>query len=396
MPNPWPVVSLGELLTPVSRPEPVNAEKTYHILGAHWYAQGLYTKEVTAGTGVRANALYRVEQGDFVYNRLFAWKGSFAVANKENHGCYVSNEFPCFKVNALRLDGQFLWRYFSRSSMWDEALSESTGGTPTSRNRLKEGKFLAFKIPLPPLDDQRRIVARIEKLAAKIEEARGPRQTAREQSDLIFYSVAKQLRSSLLKDAPVKRIGDITIVTSGGTPDRANPRFWINGTIPWIKTGELQDLDVRIAEEKITEAGLLNSSAKLFPVETVLVALYGQGQTRGRTGRLTVPATTNQACAAILPQLDRFDSLYLQYWLRGLYHEMRQQDRAGAQPNWNGGMIKAIKIALPELSEQRRIVTYLDNLQAKVNALKRLQAEIAAELDALLPSILDKAFRGEL
>lgn len=123
MPNPWPVVSLGELLTPVSRPEPVNAEKTYHILGAHWYAQGLYTKEVTAGTGVRANALYRVEQGDFVYNRLFAWKGSFALANKQNHGCYVSNEFPCFAVNASRLDGQFLFRYFSRSSIWDDALS---------------------------------------------------------------------------------------------------------------------------------------------------------------------------------------------------------------------------------------------------------------------------------
>ncbi len=189
MPNPWPVVSLGELLTPVSRPEPVNAEKTYHILGAHWYAQGLYTKEVTAGTGVRANALYRVEQGDFVYNRLFAWKGSFALANKQNHGCYVSNEFPCFAVNASRLDGQFLFRYFSRSSIWDDALSESTGGTPTSRNRLKEGKFLAFKIPLPPLDEQRRIVARIEQLAAKIGEVRELREQILSESDALCRSM---------------------------------------------------------------------------------------------------------------------------------------------------------------------------------------------------------------
>ena len=176
MPNTWPLVPLEELLTPVSRPETVEADKTYRILGAHWYAQGLYVKDTTTGAGIQAKSVYRVEEGDFVYNRLFAWKGSFALATKENHGCYASNEFPCFAVNRSRLDGRFLWRFFSRSSVWDEALSESTGGTPTSRNRLKEHKFLAFKIPLPPLDDQRRIVARIKQLAAKVQEARHLRQ----------------------------------------------------------------------------------------------------------------------------------------------------------------------------------------------------------------------------
>src|SRR5437016_3918468 len=168
----WPLVALAAVLTPVSRPEPVKPEATYSILGAHWYAGGLYTKEITTGAGIQATNLYRVEEGDFVYNRLFAWKGSFAVATKDNSGCYVSNEFPCFRPNTDRLDARFLWRYFSRSSTWNDALALSTGGTPTSRNRLKEDKFLAFKIPLPPLDQQRRIVVRIEALAAKIEEAR--------------------------------------------------------------------------------------------------------------------------------------------------------------------------------------------------------------------------------
>jgi len=148
--------------------------------------------------------------------------------------------------------------------------------------------------------------------------------------------------------------------------------------------------------ERITEAGLNNSSAKIFPVDTVLIALYGQGQTRGRTGILKIPATTNQACAAILPQPEIFDSLYLQHWLRSLYHGMRLQNRAGAQPNWNGNMIKKISIALPTISEQRRIVAYLDGMQSKLDALKRQQTETAAGLDALMPSILDKAFNGEL
>src|SRR5439155_26362317 len=172
MRNRWAFVRLGEILKPVSRPEPVNPEATYALLGARWYATGLYTKEILSGSQIRAEKLYRVEEGDFVYNRLFAWKGSFAIASKENHGCFVSNEFPCFRIDSERADGRFLSRYFSRSSTWDEALGLSAGGTPTSRNRLKEEKLLAITIPLPPLAEQRRVVARVEEPAAQIHEAR--------------------------------------------------------------------------------------------------------------------------------------------------------------------------------------------------------------------------------
>jgi len=170
-----PLISLAEVLKSVSRPERVEPEKTYRILGAHWYAEGLYVKDTLLGSQIRADKVFRVEEGDFVYNRLFAWKGSFAVATESNSGCYVSNEFPCFTINDDRADANFLWRYFSRVSAWEEALGLSTGGTPTSRNRLKEEKFLAMMIPLPPLSEQRRIVSRIEELAAKINEARGLR-----------------------------------------------------------------------------------------------------------------------------------------------------------------------------------------------------------------------------
>lgn len=184
----WPNVQLQGLLTPVSRSERVDPAKTYQVLGAHWYAQGLYTKDVLTGSRIQASQVYRVEEGDFVYNRLFGWKGSFAVATTENHGCYVSNEFPCFRVNDDRLDNRYLWRYFSLSSVWDKVLGLSTGGTPTSRNRLKEQQLLQMGIPLPPLDEQRRIVARIEELSTKIEEARDLRKHAVAEGEALFQS----------------------------------------------------------------------------------------------------------------------------------------------------------------------------------------------------------------
>jgi type I restriction enzyme S subunit len=161
----WPLVSLSELLMPVSRPESLIATKRYRLLGAHWYAEGLYIKDTKPGSEIQATQLSRIEASDFVYNRLFAWKGAFAVAGEDVAGCYVSNEFPCFRVNEERLDRRFLRYYFARESVWNKALGLSTGGTPTSRNRLKEERLLAMTIPLPTLQEQRRIVARIENLS---------------------------------------------------------------------------------------------------------------------------------------------------------------------------------------------------------------------------------------
>jgi type I restriction enzyme S subunit len=154
----WPMVRMGDVLVPISRPEPVVATERYRLLGAHWYAEGLYVKDIKAGSEIQANQLYRVELGDFVYNRLFAWKGSFALVGEDVHGCYVSNEFPCFRLLEGRLDGRFLRYYFSQESVWNEALGLSAGGTPTSRNRLKEDRLLEMFLPLPPLEEQRRVV----------------------------------------------------------------------------------------------------------------------------------------------------------------------------------------------------------------------------------------------
>src|SRR5438128_2657154 len=150
MNNGFSTVPLAELLVPVSRQEDILPEKVYPILGAHWYAKGLYVKDVKPGSAIQADKIYRVEKGDFVYNRLFAWKGSFAIVLEENNNCYVSNEFPCFEVNQAKVDSRYLWQYFSRASIWNNALGLSSGGTPTSRNRLKEEKLLTMKIPLPP------------------------------------------------------------------------------------------------------------------------------------------------------------------------------------------------------------------------------------------------------
>ena len=130
--KPWTTVALEEVLVPVSRPETLIATTEYRLLGAHWYAEGLYIKDIKPGSEIQAKQLFKVQTGDFVYNRLFAWKGSFALAGEDVDGCYVSNEFPCFRIREDRLNGRYLHYYYSRESAWNDALGLSSGGTPTS------------------------------------------------------------------------------------------------------------------------------------------------------------------------------------------------------------------------------------------------------------------------
>jgi len=133
----WPRVTLAEVLQQIERAETIDVSRVYRLLGVRWYGQGLFVREEKIGADIAANRVYSVHPGDFVYNRLFAWKGSFAVAGPESSGAYVSNEFPCFVADTTRLEPHFLLWFFRQERAWTEVLGLSTGATPTSRNRLK-------------------------------------------------------------------------------------------------------------------------------------------------------------------------------------------------------------------------------------------------------------------
>ncbi len=152
-------VALGKLVRQVKREETLDPNTEYPVLAMAWYAKGMYIKHRKLGSEIKASKLYRVEPGDFVYNRLFAWKGSFAEATDEQAGCYVSNEFPTFQIVDDRIRPGYLWAYFSQPALWDHIESLSSGTTSTSRLRLKEARLLSFVIPIPPENAQESLIA---------------------------------------------------------------------------------------------------------------------------------------------------------------------------------------------------------------------------------------------
>lgn len=181
-------------------------------------------------------------------------------------------------------------------------------------------------------------------------------------------------------------LGDIAEIVSGGTPARNKPQYW-GGSIPWVKTGEVDFCTITDTEERITEEGLKNSSTRIIPKGTILMAMYGQGKTRGQVAILGIDATINQACAAIVLNhgADR-DFVYQQ--LAFHYFDIRKLSNSGNQNNLNADLIRSVAFPLPPSPEQRKIAAILGTWDRAINKSQALLTAKTERLAALRQQLL--------
>ncbi|MBE9593382.1 MAG: restriction endonuclease subunit S, partial [Proteobacteria bacterium] len=187
----------------------------------------------------------------------------------------------------------------------------------------------------------------------------------------------------------VVRLGDVCKTKTGGTPSRQNPSYY-NGDIPWVKSGELKDNTINYTEEKIAELGLKNSSAKLFPAGTLLIALYGA--TVGKTGILSIKASTNQAICAIFTDESFLSTKFLRYYFVSAREKLLEERYGGAQPNISQTVIRNTKIPIPLITTQQKIASILSAVDRKIET---EQAKKKA-LDVLFKSLLQNLMTGKL
>ena len=183
-----------------------------------------------------------------------------------------------------------------------------------------------------------------------------------------------------------RSLGDVAQISSGGTPDRAKAEYW-GGTIPWVTTGEIQFNTITDTAEKITELGLKKSSAKLFPIGTLLMAMYGQGKTRGQVAKLGIEATTNQNSAAILLS-DTCDPDFFFYYFSWKYQSIREFGQAGGISHLNAGLLKIIPVPVAPFLEQRCIARVLATWDKAITTTERLLINSREQTRALQARIL--------
>lgn len=188
------------------------------------------------------------------------------------------------------------------------------------------------------------------------------------------------------------KMGVVAKWGSGGTPSRKNDDYY-NGTIPWVKTGELNDDYIWETEEHISEQAIADSSAKLFPINTIIIAMYGA--TIGKVGILGLEATTNQACACGVSSAVLLYK-YLFYYARSQKEAFIGMGKGGAQPNISQEIIKEHPIPLPPLTEQQRIVDRIESLFTKLDEAKEKAQAVVDGFEDRKAAILHKAFAGEL
>ena len=324
------------------------------------------------------------KKGQLLFGRRRAYQKKMSLAPCDG---ICSGDITVIAARPEKIVPELLPFYLRTDAFFDFAMRGSGGSLSP---RVKWSHISDYEFDLPPMDEQKKlaellwaandlkesykkaITATDEMLKAKFREmfdGAGDASPSDAEPQGESDSYQKNHASS-------KRvyIGEVADVFSGGTPSRDNPEYWKDGSIPWVKTTELRNSFINDTEEKITELGLENSSAKLMPVNTILVAMYGQGKTRGMTGCLSIPATTNQACACIVVH-DCVDVRYLWMLLILSYQELRRMANSTSQANLSLDSIKHFQIPLPPLSLQREFVAIADKAEsAKANLKKSIAA----------------------
>lgn len=183
----------------------------------------------------------------------------------------------------------------------------------------------------------------------------------------------------------IQQIRDLTVISSGSTPNRGNPAYW-GGNIPWVTTGELECGYVTKTSESVTAQALSETSLRMYPVGTLLMAMYGQGKTRGTVAKLGLEATVNQACAAI--SLKSGDVDFLFYALQNAYDDIRKLSNTGNQENLNANIIKTYSIAFPPVLEQQKIAVILTTQDKVIELKEKLLAEKQRQKKYLMQQLL--------
>lgn len=309
-----------------------------------------------------------VENGDLLVTKD-GTVGKVAYINNKPEKVSLNSHLLLIRPNSQLYYNKFLF-WVIQSPIFDKYFSLSQNGTIMAS--LSQEKINNFSFPLPGMETQQCIADYLDRKCSQIDAIIARQQEVIEKLkayklSIITEAVTKGLNPDVpMKESGVEWIGKIpehwqvpkikylATIASGGTPDRSHPEYW-NGSINWAKTGELQNNELYKTEEKITELALENSSARVFSVDTILVAMYGQGKTRGMTALLKVPSATNQACAGITVYSTDITVSYLWLFLMGAYDAIREKANGSGQPNLSSALIADFNVTLPPIEEQMHI-----------------------------------------
>ncbi|GAB6268813.1 MAG: restriction endonuclease subunit S [Smithella sp.] len=422
LPKGWERVQIGKIVRQVTARIKTEPVKEYKMAGVRWYGEGVFHRETVRGDAMSANQVTPLVAGALIYNRLFAWKASFAVVPPEFADCYVSSEFPQFIPDKTKILSDYLYLFCTREATIRAVNTASTGSSAVSRNRFKETEFLNFEISLPPLMEQKNIIEhwrsaqdkiaaakdRIEKLKSTLHQQTHRLLGMADKRDIILpkafalewkhferWSVEFLGRQILGLNAdttgtyPTFPLSVLCNGISGGTPSTKRTDYW-HGNIPWISPKDMKSAHIFDSQDHITRQAV-DESVSLVPPHSVLLVV--------RSGILqrTVPVAVNEVAAAINQDIRAFvpknrDQLLPDYLAALLDSQqvalLRLVKWSTTVQSINKEELDRFPIPLPPLPIQLKIVEVVvvgrEKIAREREAADRLTREINAEIEALI------------
>lgn len=354
--------------------------------------------EKDIATPGKLQGYFVVELGSYVYNPRISSAAPVGPISKNNIGTGVMS--PLYTVFKFKDSRNEFYEHFFKTAGWHDYMRQvSSTGARHDRMAISSDDFMAMPLPAPPPAEQQKIADCLSSLdeqiaaqARKVEALKTHKKGLMQQLFPREGETQPRLRFPEFHGAGEwvsDSLGNIFETTSGGTPSRTEKAYW-NGDIPWVTTSLVNFGVITGTEEYLTAEGLKNSSAKIFPKGTVVMAMYGQGKTRGQVALLGINAATNQACAAILPRKD-IDPYFVFLNLAGRYEEIRELSNSGGQENLSQGLVREIRFRFPpDKDEQRKITACLSSLDdliaAETKKLEALQTHKKGLMQQLFPS----------
>lgn len=353
------------------------------------------------GSDAPSRARKLVKEGDILVALTRPNLNAVAMIPADLDGEIASTGFEVLRPHGI--EARWLY-YFVRTVEFIEAMSQLVQGALYPAVRGKD--VLSTPIPIAPINEQRRIAEKLDRVLARVD-------AANEHLSRIAPLI-KRFRQSVLAAATSGRltahwrtdkkkepwdktaIHEVAEVGTGSTPLRTNRAFYADKGTPWITSSSTQKDIVDSSENYVTQEAIQAHRLKLYPPGTLLIAMYGEGKTRGQVTELGIHATINQACAAIRITSDKTHPKFVKLALKARYNEMRDMAEGGNQPNLNLQKVKNFAIPLPSLEEQSEIVRRVEKLFAFADRLEERLSLAQAAVQKLTPALLAKAFHGEL
>lgn len=308
--------------------------------------------------------------------------GKVAITKKE---LYTNEAIAAFIIkDNNELLTEFLY-YYLKSYNFDHLIDRAAKGKTLNKRKLQQ-----INVPLIDLEKQVKIIKVLNKVENILQYRQQQIEALSELKTSIFLDMFGDPNLSENKYKKQK-IEDIFNVQTGKTPSRKNKIYWENGKIPWIKTTEVNNQKIKSSLEYITEIAKEKNNLKLFPENTILIAMYGQGKTRGQSALLTFPATCNQACAALLPN-ESVNMIFIWHQLLLKYESLRALGRGGNQPNLNLTLVREFEIINPPIELQNKFAQKIERIDKNIDLLTK-SLEL---MDDLYNSLLHKSFSGEV